>query len=150
MRIKNAEAPDDTKYLPLVLDTRVGARFTDGRGNYQLDVVTVNKDAQVAYRSLRLTHVPSGQVTTDPWQQGKNMAGNAKLIARACHWSSFSLHAVINGYTVSCQNCTRTKEVDYVFNGTLSKCSSCSSLKISVQERAALDYPRLLDACQND
>ena len=136
----NSESLDDEYYLPLVLDTQVGARFEDNRGQYQLDVVTINKTEGVAYRTLRLKHLPSGQVTADPWQQGQNMAGNAKLLARCCKYNAYKLTDVITGYLIKCTTCQTSSQVEYLYQGSLSRCPACKGSSVSLQEITESDY----------
>ena len=89
MAISAIETINDDQYVDLLHDESVGVRFEDSKGQYQLEVITINKTQGLAYRALRLTHLPTGQVIADPWQQGRDMTSNARLIARLCHWGSY-------------------------------------------------------------
>jgi hypothetical protein len=112
----------------VIESTAFGACFTSPSNEYSITLVNVNRSQEKVYKALRMIHRPSGQVIDDPWDQGKDMAGNAKLIQGLCTWCDWKLSSYVVSYVGTCPNCPDVRhEYSYDATSRLQQCKACKS-----------------------
>ena len=108
--------------------TAYGAYFTSPSLEYSITSVNVNRSEEKVYKAIRMTHHPSGQVIADPWDKGRDMAGNVQLIQRLCNWCDWKLTSYVVSLVGTCPNCTDVRhQYSYDATSRLQQCRACKS-----------------------